>query len=196
MKKMMLIAGLMAGALMLSGCGGGGGPSTSSHEMTPGEFNTKVQGFWVANHKNGSCFENTKKGTSSKLAVSFGRKTGFALYSKSYSELGCNKEDKNNEFIYHYNYQFMNRLSPTDEKLSTKLPNVFPMEATFVEVEEKKGILDEKPAKGTKYYLTVGLTKEGDLEFAKNKKGNAFSKDPSDKPLTFNVDDNIRFIKQ
>jgi len=187
MKKMMLIAGLMAGALMLSGCGGGG--PTAPAEITPAEFNTKVQGVWFKKKDGNFCIDDNKTGMSQKVAISFSRKEGFEIATKKYSEYGCHESDLNLAVQWFYDYRFGKQSKTDDSDLAAKLPYVFPLDIIYTGVKVTKGSLDHIDSTGTTYYLMVGLTADDKLEFAENDKGRTSSKTKADRPSSFDLKD-------
>ncbi len=194
MKKMVIMAGMTLGVFVLTGCGSeaGGGEK----QMTSTEFNTKVQGAWLKTKGGKVCVNDTKSNTSQKVAISFQRKGGFQTAVKKYSEYDCHEDDLSFAAVWYYDYSFGAQSEANDTQLAAKLPYVFPLDVTYVEMNLTKGSLDNPvDSAGTKYYLMAGIRADGNLEFAYNAKGKAMTKIRSERPHTFALNDEWVWVK-
>ena len=187
MKRMILVAGVAVGALMLSGCGVESGTPPSA--MTVADLKAKLLGSWDSQKSENSCLNSIEGGTSSKANIYFGA-ADFNFTKKKYSELGCKEADLTFDVTYTYNYKIGAKQTPSDSNITV----AFEFDITSTGLDLRKGSLNSIP-NGETYYTSLGLDTAGHFEFA-YKDGHPSSKDKTKRPTDFNTTDKFYFEKQ
>jgi hypothetical protein len=188
MKHWKMAVGIVAGVLMINGCGPDGGTLPEA-EITSEAFSAMLSGKWELQKDGKGCIDTPQTNRSRRTTIEF-EDDRLHQRTQKYSGTGCKDADLDLDITYSYTYTLPEK-ADTDE--NGTITHAFKLDMTYTGLKVRVGTINSLPS-GT-FYATAGMDGTGRLEFAESEEVEFAAQVESKRPVTFNTSDSFYYYK-